>query len=138
MEIPKSYPAPPFRPWFDGKINPGKFEPTGDLDLNNCYSQSTITMDINTGGAMRINKLITVLLIVGTSPSLSAAPPDSDVTYSDIDCGKGLECTRVLGWSTGNLELDCAVIRPIESASKSTTDLHPVIAWANGWNQGIA
>ncbi len=85
---------------------------------------------------MRINKLITVLLIIGTSPSLSAAPPDSDVTYSDIDCGKGLECTRVVGWSSGNHELDCTVIRPIESASKSTTDLHPVIAWANGWDQG--
>ena len=92
MEIPKSSPASTFRPRFDGKIDLRKFEPTGDLDLNNCYSQSTITMDINTGGAMRINKLITVLLIIGTSPSLSAAPPDSDVTYSDIDCGKGLEC----------------------------------------------
>lgn len=62
MDIQKSHPASPFRPQFEGKINSGKFEPTGDLDLNNCYSQSTITMDIGQAPAgLPITRLVKIL-----------------------------------------------------------------------------
>ncbi len=42
----------------------------------------------------------------------------------------------VEGASQGNHELDCTVIRPWTEASGPADILYPVIAWANGWDQG--
>ena len=42
----------------------------------------------------------------------------------------------VEGASQGNHELDCTVIRPRTEASGPNDILYPVIAWANGWDQG--
>ncbi len=43
---------------------------------------------------------------------------------------------RVTGHSKGNHALDCIVIRPWTSRSGPDAMLYPVIAWANGWDQG--
>jgi dienelactone hydrolase len=85
---------------------------------------------------MRITKIITTVLLLWATPYLHADPPGSDVTLSPVDCEEGLECTRVVGWSRGNHELDCTVIKPSETTTNSSADLNPVIAWANGWDQG--
>ena len=85
---------------------------------------------------MRVTLLTTALVLGWTAPCLNAAPANHDVTYTPVDCEEGLECTRVVGWSNGNHELDCTVIKPSQTATDSTADLHPVIAWANGWDQG--
>ncbi|MEE9296942.1 MAG: hypothetical protein V3W34_18510, partial [Phycisphaerae bacterium] len=42
----------------------------------------------------------------------------------------------VEGASQGNHELDCTVIRPWTESSGPNDFLYPVIAWANGWDQG--
>jgi len=85
---------------------------------------------------MKISSLIAAFIIMCTATWVAAAPPDSGVTHTAIDCEEGLECTRVVGWSSGNHSLDCTIIRPFESAPEADADLHPVIAWANGWDQG--
>ncbi len=43
---------------------------------------------------------------------------------------------HVSGHSKGNHALDCTVIRPWKSRSGPDAVLYPVIAWANGWDQG--
>ncbi len=43
---------------------------------------------------------------------------------------------QVVGHSKGNHELDCLVIRPWTKGSGPEDLLYPVIAWANGWDQG--
>ncbi len=42
----------------------------------------------------------------------------------------------VSGHSKGNHALDCTVIRPWRSRTGPDAGLYPVIAWANGWDQG--
>ena len=67
---------------------------------------------------------------------------NKDATVTAIECpgdpgdgiNEGLDCYRVEGWSQGNHELNCTVIVP-ESAS--ATNPVPLIAWANGWEQGV-
>jgi dienelactone hydrolase len=43
---------------------------------------------------------------------------------------------EVIGPSQGNHRLDCTVIRPWRNASGPDDIRYPVIAWANGWDQG--
>ncbi|MDH3316815.1 MAG: hypothetical protein OER43_13760 [Gammaproteobacteria bacterium] len=43
---------------------------------------------------------------------------------------------RATGHSNGNHALDCTVIRPWSDRSDSGGALYPLIAWANGWDQG--
>lgn len=45
----------------------------------------------------------------------------------------GLNCYRVKGWSQGNHELNCTVIVPDSAYAGAPV---PLIAWANGWEQG--
>ncbi len=42
----------------------------------------------------------------------------------------------VTGMSRGNHVLDCTVIRPWTSSPNPKAVPYPVIAWANGWDQG--
>ena len=74
------------------------------------------------------------LLMAGITSLGLAAPPSSTVTIEDFDCGEGLHCAIVQGWSQGNHALDCTVIMPFESDPNNMP--YPVIAWANGWDQG--
>jgi dienelactone hydrolase len=75
----------------------------------------------------------TILLFLCTLvPSAFAANNVKDVTIEEDVCSgdEGIDCFRVRGWSKGNHALDCTIIVPDEGS-----DL-PLIAWANGWDQG--
>jgi dienelactone hydrolase len=67
-----------------------------------------------------IGALATLVLFLGPA---SAAP----VRHSE---------QLVEGASQGNHELDCTVIRPWTEASGPDDIRYPIIAWANGWDQG--
>ena len=67
-----------------------------------------------------IGSLAALVLLVGQA---SAAP----VRHSE---------QLVESPSQGNHTLDCTVIRPWTEASGPDDILYPVIAWANGWDQG--
>ncbi len=43
---------------------------------------------------------------------------------------------HITGHSKGNHGLDCIIIRPWSSRSGPDNALYPIIAWANGWDQG--
>ncbi|MFT5220603.1 MAG: hypothetical protein ACI9LO_001333 [Planctomycetota bacterium] len=58
------------------------------------------------------------------------------ITLEPFSCGDGFNCTRIRGNSKGNHDLDCTIIRPWASAADPLQSPYPVIAWANGWEQG--
>jgi dienelactone hydrolase len=62
-----------------------------------------------------------LILLIGQA---FASPPED--TYSE---------ERVTGRSRGNHDLDCTIIRPWGEAGPDAAP-YPVIAWANGWDQG--
>lgn len=79
-------------------------------------------------------KQITVFLILAVSTTVIAGErQNTKITVSPVDCGEGFSCERVVGNSKGNHELDCTVIL---SDSLESGQTYPVIAWANGWEQG--
>lgn len=53
--------------------------------------------------------------------------------FDDGAINAGLDCYSVKGWSKGNHELDCTIIIPQTANQYNTV---PLIAWANGWEQG--
>ena len=65
-------------------------------------------------------------------PSAFAANNVKDVTIEEDVCSEdeGIDCFRVRGWSKGNHALDCTIIIPSGGSNL------PLIAWANGWEQG--
>jgi hypothetical protein len=71
------------------------------------------------GGAQSNDATVTVL---------KNCPPEEQVEDSIND---GLTCYSVNGWSKGNHEIDCTVIVP-----DGAGDAPPLLAWANGWDQG--
>jgi len=80
------------------------------------------------------------LSIVVAANAFAGGAQSNDPTVMDIDCpgydgssiNDGLACYNVKGWSKGNHEIDCTVIVPVEPESED----YPLIAWANGWDQG--
>ena len=94
---------------------------------------------------IKINLLNVILLglLIALSPSAyPGGAKNHNATYSEphpcpgseIDgINAGLECRSLKGWSQGNHELDCTIIIPGIADSDNKV---PLIAWANGWDQG--
>lgn len=82
-----------------------------------------------------------LLIILPTAAFTGGAQNSNAVSFDAIDCpgydgegvNDGLSCFSVKGWSQGNHELDCTVIIPDSVTNKNRA---PLIAWANGWEQG--
>ena len=85
---------------------------------------------------MYIKVSIFALILGITTPFSLTADTSGNVTIMNFDCEEGLNCSRVIGFSKGNHELDCTVIRPWSGTADDGAGPHPVIAWANGWDQG--
>ena len=95
------------------------------------------------------NLLIVAMLFTGVASNVSAGGAQKQVTITpepifcpgdsidnSDDINEGLNCYSVTGWSKGNHEINCTVIVP-EPTGGNTFDTHrPLIAWANGWEQG--
>ena len=77
-------------------------------------------------------------LAIALAPAQALAErPRDRVAIEAFDCPEaGLHCVRARGHSQGNHALDCTVIRPWENAPDPAAMPYPVIAWANGWDQG--
>ena len=85
---------------------------------------------------------ILITLNITLTPAVYAGGAQNhDATFTGVACpgfddgaiNDGLSCYSVTGWSKGNHELDCTVIVP-DSAYEG--EPVPLIAWANGWEQG--
>jgi len=65
-------------------------------------------------------------------PNAFAANNVKEVTIEEDVCSEdvSIDCFRVQGWSKGNHALDCTIIIPSGGSNL------PLIAWANGWDQG--
>ena len=93
---------------------------------------------------LKIVCLLTIISIFLTSNVLAGGAQSNAPKVSSISCpgfdnspgnpdliNEGLTCYSVEGWSKGNHEIDCTIIVPDSAVSES-----PLIAWANGWEQG--
>jgi hypothetical protein len=80
-------------------------------------------------------KKLIFLIMALFAGSVYAERQNANVSMTDFDCGEGFTCDRVVGNSVGNHELDCTIIRPWVKAPDAEEEF-PVIAWANGWDQG--
>lgn len=89
-----------------------------------------------------IKSMLSVLLV--TMPALAfagGAQNGKGASFEEIDCpgysgegvNEGLTCYSVQGTSRGNHELDCTIIVPDSVNNRKKA---PMIAWANGWEQG--
>ena len=89
-----------------------------------------------------IKSVLSVLLV--TMPALTlagGAQNGKGASFGVIDCpgysgegvNEGLTCYSVQGTSQGNHELDCTIIVPDSVSNRKKA---PMIAWANGWEQG--
>jgi dienelactone hydrolase len=82
-----------------------------------------------------------LLIILPAAAFAGGAQNSNAASFVAIDCpgydgegvNDGLSCFSVKGWSQGNHELDCTVIIPDNVTNKKRA---PLIAWANGWEQG--
>jgi dienelactone hydrolase len=82
-----------------------------------------------------------LLIILPAAAFAGGAQNSNAASFDAIDCpgydgegvNDGLSCFSVKGWSQGNHELDCTVIIPDNVTNKKRA---PLIAWANGWEQG--
>lgn len=84
----------------------------------------------------RIQFVYALVLALASTQALADRPKDR-VTIEDFACPQdGLHCVRVRGHSQGNHALDCTVIRPWARGDEPPALSHPVVAWANGWDQG--
>lgn len=78
-----------------------------------------------------------LFLAVNLMSAVQAQPQNAQTNITPFDCGEGdFTCTRVTGNSQGNHELDCTIIRPWAGQADPDQRPYPVIAWANGWDQG--
>ena len=85
--------------------------------------------------------LLGLLIILPAAAFAGGAQNSNAASFVAIDCpgygeegvNDGLSCFSVKGWSQGNHELDCTVIIPDNVTNKKRA---PMIAWANGWEQG--
>jgi dienelactone hydrolase len=85
---------------------------------------------------------ILVTLNITLTPTVFAGGAQNhDATVTGVTCpgfddgtiNDGLSCYSVTGWSKGNHELNCTVIVPDSAYDGEPI---PLIAWANGWEQG--
>jgi hypothetical protein len=77
---------------------------------------------------------LTIFLILSTATTVFAGErQNTNTTATPVNCGVGFNCERVVGNSKGNHEIDCTVILP---DALQPGHSYPVIAWANGWEQG--
>jgi dienelactone hydrolase len=82
---------------------------------------------------MKLLRLPVFLILVAATTVFAGERQNTNMTRTPVNCGDGFTCERVVGNSKGNHELDCTVILPDALQSETT---YPVIAWANGWEQG--
>ena len=82
-----------------------------------------------------------LLIILPATALAGGAQSGKAASFDAIDCpgyagegvNDGLSCFSVKGSSQGNHELDCTIIIPDNVTNKKRA---PMIAWANGWEQG--
>jgi dienelactone hydrolase len=82
-----------------------------------------------------------LLIILPVAAFGGGAQNGNAVSFDAIDCpgydgedvNEDLSCYSVKGWSKGNHELNCTVIIPDKVTNNNRA---PLIAWANGWEQG--
>ena len=85
--------------------------------------------------------LSTLLIMLSTTTFAGGAKNGNAASFEPIDCpgygeegvNNGLSCYSVTGSSKGNHELDCTIIIPDKITNRKKA---PMIAWANGWEQG--
>jgi dienelactone hydrolase len=86
--------------------------------------------------------VLSVLLVAIPAAAIAGgAQNGKGASFDPIDCpgyagegvNDGLSCFSVKGTSQGNHELDCTVIIPDGLSNRKRA---PLIAWANGWEQG--
>lgn len=85
--------------------------------------------------------VLSVLLFFLALGAQAGGAKNKLATMTAVDCpgdpgadiNQGLVCYRVVGWSQGNHELNCTVIVPQSAYGGQPV---PLIAWANGWEQG--
>ena len=84
-------------------------------------------------GKMKLFHLPVFLILVAATTVFAGEHQNTNLTVTPVNCGDGFSCERVVGNSKGNHELDCTVILRDVLLFGTT---YPVIAWANGWEQG--
>lgn len=77
---------------------------------------------------------ISIFLLVVTPYVIAANNNQVTITENVCPDDEGLNCFRVQGWSKGNHAVDCTVIVPDGRPNRNPP--YPLIAWANGWDQG--
>lgn len=82
---------------------------------------------------MKIRHIPLILALAASTAVFAAERQNTKITVEPVDCGDSFDCQRIVGNSKGNHELDCTVILPDSLQANQT---YPVIAWANGWEQG--
>jgi hypothetical protein len=82
---------------------------------------------------MRFISLSAFAVLAAATSVFAGERQNTNMTVTAVDCGEDFACQRVVGNSRGNHELDCTVILPNSLQAGQT---YPVIAWANGWEQG--
>ena len=91
---------------------------------------------------MRIATLVKSFFLLGAGLFLLSAGPanaaEPCLKWEDGVSSVIEKCSEmtVTGMSQGNHVLDCTVIRPWTSSPNPKAVPYPVIAWANGWDQG--